>query len=159
MEKTHSERACELFAGGKNCAQAVFTAFCDVTGMDGELALRLSSSFGGGMGRMREVCGACSAMFMVAGILYGEGTDKDDKKKAEHYRRIQYLAQQFKDRFGTINCGELLKNLSVTKDPVPEKRTEQYYKARPCIRFVEAAAEILDEYMQRDAASGSRWQG
>ena len=147
MGKSHAETACELFAGGKNCAQAVLAAFGDATGLDGELALRLSSSFGGGMGRMREVCGTCSAMFMVAGILYGSGTESDDKQKAEHYRRIQYLAQQFKDRFGTINCGELLKELSVTKDPVPDKRTEQYYKARPCIRFVEAAAEILDKYI------------
>ena len=141
----HAEKACGLFANGCNCSQAVFTAFADVTGMDEELAKRLSSSFGGGMGRMREVCGAVSAMFMVAGILYGAGTDKDDKLKAEHYKRIQMLAEKFKERHDTINCGELLKNLSVTKDPTPEKRTEQYYKVRPCVRFVRSAAEILDE--------------
>ena len=82
MKYDHSEKAVRLFAEGLNCAQAIFTAFADVTGMDEELAKRLSSSFGGGMGRMREVCGTCSGMFMVAGILYGQGTETDDKLKA-----------------------------------------------------------------------------
>ena len=123
----HAEKACQLFAEGRNCSQAVFTAFCDVTGLNEELALRLSSSFGGGMGRMREVCGTCSAMFMVVGILYGYTSKDDIDEKAEHYRRIQYLAQEFKKRHETINCLELLKNLKVDKNPVPEKRTEQYY--------------------------------
>lgn len=143
----HAEKACQLFAEGRNCSQAVFTAFCDVTGLDEELALRLSSSFGGGMGRMREVCGTCSAMFMVAGILYGYTSKDDINEKAEHYRRIQYLAQEFKNQHGTINCLELLKHLSVDKNPVPEQRTEQYYKVRPCIKFVRTAAEILDRYI------------
>lgn len=143
----HAEKACQLFAEGRNCSQAVFTAFCDVTGLDEELALLLSSSFGGGMGRMREVCGTCSAMFMVAGILYGYTSKGDINEKAEHYRRIQYLAQEFKNQNGTINCLELLKHLSVDKNPVPEQRTEQYYKVRPCIKFVRTAAEILDRYI------------
>ncbi len=143
----HAEKACQLFKEGRNCSQAVFTAFCDVTGMDEEFALRLSSSFGGGMGRMREVCGACSAMFMITGILYGYTSKNDINEKAEHYRRIQYLAQEFRNQHGTINCLELLKNLSVDKNPVPEQRTEQYYKVRPCIRFVRTAAEILDRYI------------
>lgn len=147
MNNSHADRACSLFVEGRNCSQAVFVAFCDVTELDEELALRLSSSFGGGMGRMREVCGACSAMFMVAGILYGYSSKDDINEKAEHYRRIQYLAEQFKERHGTINCDELLKELNVTSSPVPEQRTEQYYKVRPCINFVRAAAEILDEYI------------
>lgn len=146
----HAEKACQLFAEGRNCSQAVFTAFCDVTGLNEELALRLSSSFGGGMGRMREVCGTCSAMFMVVGILYGYTSKDDIDEKAEHYRRIQYLAQEFKKRHETINCLELLKNLKVDKNPVPEKRTEQYYKVRPCIKFVRTAAEILDKYIEEN---------
>lgn len=147
MKYDHAEKACQLFAEGRNCAQAVFAAFSDVTGLDEELALRLSSSFGGGMGRMREVCGTCSAMFMVAGILYGYTSKNDINEKAEHYRRIQHLAEEFKKRHETINCLELLKGLNVTKDPMPEQRTEQYYKVRPCIKFVRSAAEILDEYI------------
>lgn len=150
MSIEHSEKACQLFAEGRNCAQAVFAAFSDVTGIDEETALRLSSSFGGGMGRMREVCGACSAMFMIAGLLYGYSSADDDKEKAEHYRRIQQLAAEFKAVHSTIICKELLKNLSVTNDPEPEKRTEQYYKARPCIRFVRTAAEIIDRYISEN---------
>lgn len=144
----HAEKACQLFAEGRNCSQAVFTAFCDVTGLDEELALRLSSSFGGGMGRLREVCGTCSAMFMVAGIIYGYTSKNDIDEKAEHYRRVQYLAQEFKNQHETINCLELLKHLNVNKNPVPEERTEQYYKVRPCIKFVRTAAEILDKYIE-----------
>lgn len=143
----HTETACRLFAEGRNCSQAVFAAFSDVTGLDGELALRLSSSFGGGMGRMREVCGACSAMFMVAGILYGFGSESGDTEKTEHYRRIQYLADEFRKEHGTIICRDLLNGLSVSSTPTPDKRTEQYYKTRPCIRFVRTAAEILDRYI------------
>lgn len=150
MEYKYSEKACSLFAEGCNCSQAVFAAFNDITGIDSETALKLSSSFGGGMGRMREVCGACSAMFMVAGLLYGYSSCSDDKEKAEHYKRIQSLAAEFKEKHGTIICRELLKNLSVNNSPIPEKRTEKYYKVRPCIRFVETAAEILERYIDEN---------
>lgn len=149
-EENHAEAACKLFSEGYNCAQAVFAAFCDITAMDKETALKLSSSFGGGMGRMREVCGACSGMFMAAGILYGYTGNEDDKTKAEHYKRIQYLAAEFKKEHDTIICRELLKNLSVTSSPTPDKRTEEYYKVRPCMRFVNTAAEILDRYIQEN---------
>ncbi|MCM1529641.1 MAG: C-GCAxxG-C-C family protein [Alistipes sp.] len=145
----HAEEACRLFAEGRNCAQAVFAAFSDVTGMDYEAALRLSSSFGGGMGRLRQTCGTCSAMFMVAGMLYGYSSRNDIEEKTEHYRRIQQLAGEFKEIHGTICCMELLKNLKVNTDPVPEQRTEQYYKVRPCIKFVRTAAEILDKYIRQ----------
>ncbi len=147
MEINHSDKAAKLFVQGYNCSQAVFAAFCDVTGMDTETALTLASSFGAGMGRMREVCGACSAMFMTAGILYGYSSPSDDKAKAEHYKRIQYLAERFKEEHGTIICRELLKTLKVNSSPIPEPRTEQYYKVRPCIRFVRTAARVFDEYI------------
>lgn len=143
----HTEKAFKLFAEGRNCAQAVFLAFTDVTGLDEQTALMLSSSFGGGMGRLREVCGTCSAMFMVAGMLYGYTSNNDDKEKAEHYKRIQYLAGQFKEKHDTIICRELLKSLSVDSSPIPEKRTPEYYKVRPCVKFVRTAAEILDRYI------------
>ncbi len=146
----HSDKACQLFTEGRNCAQAVFTAFSDVTGFDENTALMLASSFGAGMGRMREVCGACSAMFMVAGLLYGYSSPDNDTEKTEHYRRIQLLANQFRDVHDTIICRELLKNLSVSSSPVPDKRTEHYYKVRPCIQFVRTAAEILDRYISEN---------
>ncbi|MBR6967757.1 MAG: C_GCAxxG_C_C family protein [Ruminococcus sp.] len=152
MKYDHTEEACRLFAGGLNCAQSVFVAFADVTGMDRETAVKLSSSFGGGMGRMREVCGTCSAMFMIAGLLYGPGESFTHEEKAEHYKRIQELAAQFREKHETINCLELLKGLKVTSTPEPERRTEQYYKVRPCIKFVRTAAEILDRYLEEHPA-------
>lgn len=152
MTFDHADRACELFAQGRNCAQAVFAAFSDVTRLDEELSLRLSSSFGGGMGRMREVCGTCSAMFMIAGILYGYSSVGDDTEKGEHYRRIQELAGAFREIHGTIVCRELLKGLNVTSTPEPEKRTQEYYKVRPCIKFVRTAAEIMDRYIMEESS-------
>lgn len=154
MKYNHAEKAEALFAGGLNCAQAVLAAFSDVTGMPEELSVRLASSFGGGMGRMREVCGTCSAMFMAAGILYGPGDVCADTEKAAHYRRIQALAAEFKAEHETIICRELLKGLAVTDKPEPEKRTEQYYRVRPCIRFVRTAAEILDRYLAENPPPG-----
>ena len=150
MVSVHADKACQLFAEGLNCAQAVLVAFSDVTGLDKELSMRLSSSFGGGMGRMREVCGTCSAMFMVAGILYGLGEGFTYEEKSEHYKRIQLLAERFREKHETIQCRELLKGLAGTSTPEPEKRTEQYYKVRPCVKFVRTAAEILDSYISEN---------
>lgn len=142
----HREKAVELFLHDSNCAQAVAVAFCDVTGMDPELAARISSSFGGGMGRMREVCGAVSGMLMVLGALYGyvDPGEKDRAKKA-HYAAVQELAGKFRERNGSILCREILKN--PPSDPSPTPRTAEFYKNRPCARMVACAAELLDEYI------------
>lgn len=141
----HAEYAVELFVSGYNCAQAVAVAFCDVTGMDRALTARLSSSFGGGMGRMREVCGAVSGMLMVAGILYGYDTNDDDAQKKAHYTLVQELAGQFREQAGSIICREILKN--PPSDPVPSPRTEAYYAQRPCVRMVYLAARIMEDYI------------
>ncbi len=140
----HRELAGNLFLEGYNCAQAVFAAFCDVTGYDKDTALRISSSFGGGMGRMREVCGALSGAFMVAGVLWGY-TSLDDGEKKDHYARIQEIANRFKEKHHTILCRELLKGISTDTSPLPSVRNEAYYRERPCLRFVEDAAAIIDE--------------
>ncbi len=147
-EHLHAQRAEELFLSGYNCAQAVFGAFCDVTKMDFTDAMKLSSSFGGGMGRLREVCGAVSAMFMIAGILYGYGDTGEDGAKAEHYKRIQSLADEFKAQHGTIICRELIASLKKDSNPTPEARTAQYYKERPCAAFVRSAAEAMDRLIK-----------
>ena len=147
MSVDHAALAERNFIEGMNCAQSVFAAFSDVTGFDRETAMKLASSFGGGMGRLREVCGTCSAMFMVVGLLYGLGEGFTQEEKAEHYRRVQYLAGKFREKHETIVCRELLKGLAVTSAPEPELRTEHYYKVRPCVRFVRTAAAILDEYL------------
>jgi C_GCAxxG_C_C family probable redox protein len=148
QEKPHSELAMAYFKEGYNCSQSVFLAFCDDYGMDFEMALKISSSFGGGMGRLREVCGAVSGMFMVAGMVYGYTDPKDHKSKTEHYERIQYLAKEFEKRNSSIICRELL-GLSNGKDkPEPELRTAEYYKKRPCVELVGMAADIMERYIK-----------
>lgn len=147
MEK-NSETAVRLFKEGYNCSQAVIGAFCEELGMDFNTAIRLSSSFGGGMGRLREVCGAVSSMFMVVGLKYGYDDPKDRDAKQKHYELIQELAQRFKDKNGSIICRELL-GLDIKHDiPVPEERTDNYYKKRPCVELVRCAAEIADEVIK-----------
>lgn len=141
------EYAVQLFKEGYNCSQAVIGAYCDELGMDLEAALRLASSFGGGMGRLREVCGAVSSMFMIAGLKYGYVDPRDEALKQKHYRLIQKLSQKFKQENGSIVCRELL-GLDIHHDiPTPEARTKGYYKKRPCVECVKSAAEIIDELL------------
>ena len=137
--------AADLFTSGCNCAQAVFVAYCDKTGIDKETALKLSSSFGGGMGKLREVCGACTGAFAVAGALWGYSDVDDQKAKTEHYKLIQRIADEFKERNETIICRELLKGLKNTEGKAPAKRDEEYYKTRPCCKFVMDACDIIDK--------------
>ena len=141
----HVTLAAELFLEGYNCAQAVAVAFSDVTGMDKQMAAKLAAPFGGGMGRMREVCGAVSGMFMVLGALYGyDNSDADPKKKAL-YQQVQALAEQFKAENGSIICREILKN--PPSDPNPSPRTAEYYAKRPCARMVMTAAKLMDDFI------------
>lgn len=143
----YAQKAMELFKEGYNCSQSVFLAFEDKYDMDHTTALRLSSSFGGGMGRLREVCGAVSGMFMVAGILYGYDSPKDFKGKKIHYERIQELAHEYELRNGSIVCRELL-GLGKGKDePTPEIRSAEYYKKRPCVQLIGMAAAIMEQYI------------
>ena len=141
----HDIKAAELFLKGYNCAQAITVAFSDVTGLSEAYSARLISSFGGGMGRLREVCGAVSGMLLVAGLLYGYETPGDDRVKKEHYARVQYLAGQFREQVGSIVCREILKN--PPSDPNPTPRTAEFYAKRPCTRLVMLAARILDRYI------------
>ena len=141
----HALQAAQLFLEGYNCAQAITVAFSDVTGLDKDFSARMASSFGGGMGRMREVCGAVSGMLMVAGILYGYDENSHESAKKEHYALVQSLAGQFKEEVGSIICREILKN--PPSDPNPTPRTEEFYRQRPCTRMVMVAARILDTYI------------
>lgn len=141
----HGTYAAELFVQGYNCAQAVLIAFGDMTGLDEKTSARFISAFGGGMGRLREVCGAVSGMLAVVGILYGYEDSDDNASKKELYQLVQELAGQFRDRCGSIVCRDILKN--PPSDPVPSPRTEAYYATRPCVRMVYTAAEILDRYI------------
>ena len=153
----HADRARELFSQGCNCAQAVVCAFGEETGLTQEQAMRLASSFGGGMGGMRETCGAVTGMFMVLGLAHGYDAPGDDAAKKAHYARVRALGEAFREKEGTILCRELLASLpgKLQADPLP--RTEEYYRVRPCVRFVEEAARLLEDELgggaQRDGES------
>ena len=140
------ERAANLFTQGYNCSLSVAFAFSDLTGLDVESSAKLASSFGAGMGCLREVCGAVSGMFLVLGILYGYSDPEDVQGKREHYAAVQQLAEKFRAEAGSIICREILKNQAA--NPTPSLRTEEYYAKRPCARMVMLAASILDSYIR-----------
>ncbi|MGN0533132.1 MAG: C-GCAxxG-C-C family protein [Eubacterium sp.] len=141
---TKGELAKEQFKNGCNCSQAVAVAFCEETGLDRELVKQLTTGFGGGMGRMREVCGAVSGMTFVISALY-----KEDKGSV--YARVQEVAKSFKEANGSIICRELLGlDIKGADSPVPQPRTESYYKKRPCAEIVSIAADILDKYIKEN---------
>ena len=145
---TRGERAKQYFLSGYNCAQSVLLTFSDLTGLDAPSAMKIASSFGGGMGRLREVCGAVSGMFMALGLLYGDEEVPAHEDKAAHYQRVQELAAQFKEKNGTIICRELLSDIQTTSGSEPEQRTDQYYTKRPCSELCACAAEILSQYIE-----------
>lgn len=155
------KKAIDNFKSGLNCAQAVLCAFVDTPSaplrdITHESAMHLASSFGGGMGRLREVCGAVSGMFMVAGFLFGYDESSAPEAKANHYELIQNLASSFAAKNGAIVCRELLglppKNHGIAPDsPVPEARSDAYYKKRPCSELVGDAAEIIADAINERA--------
>ena len=142
----HSYEAVELFVKGYSCSQAVAMAFCDVTGLDEKTTARMASSFGGGMGRMREVCGAVSGMLLVAGLLYGYDDAADTAGKRALYAQVQAMAGTFREEMGSIICRDLLKN--PPSDPNPTPRTPEFYQKRPCARMVETAARIMEDFIK-----------
>ena len=141
------EKAKELFKQGYNCSQSVLGVFCEELGMDFGTAMKVSLSFGGGMGRMREVCGTVSGMFMAAGLAF---SDEKGSNKAEQYKIVQELAKRFKDMNRSIICRELLEGVENSTSPIPSERTENYYKKRPCIDLVGDAVGILEEYLKEN---------
>lgn len=171
MPMTRKEKALAYFKRGYNCSQAVFMAFAEDYGFEEEMALRISASFGAGMGRMREVCGTVSGMSLVAGMETG-CVDGSLEGKKKNYEMVQKLAGIFRERNGTIICRELLglgqnkstgnrDNYGLTNetdarehlvftDATPEERTEQYYKKRPCLTLIGEAVEILEQEFYQD---------
>lgn len=140
------ERAKELFHQGFNCSQAVFAACADIYGIEDEaLALRLAASFGGGIGRMRQTCGAACGMFMLAGLENGSAIEGDTEGKKQNYALVQDLAAKFKQENGSIICAELLGIAPKPQEPTPEARTEAYYQKRPCADMVASAVKIFLE--------------
>ena len=144
------ERAKELFHQGFNCSQSVFAACADLYGIeDEELALRLSASFGGGIGRMRQTCGAACGMFLLAGLENGSATAHDAEGKQQNYALVQNLAAKFKDENGSLICAEVLGIAPKPQDPTPEARTEAYYQKRPCADMVASAVRIFLEHLEQ----------
>lgn len=145
---TKREIAENYFKEGYNCAQSVALTFAGEIGMDEKTILKAVSPFGGGMGRLREVCGAVSGMLFVLGCVEGyvDPTDNDAKKQV--YANTQRLVLQFKEKNGSYICRELLALKENLSEPTPEKRTAQYYAKRPCGMLVGDAAEILEKYFE-----------
>ena len=149
--KQRTELAVSYFEQGYNCSQAVFMAYSDIYGIDSETAAKLSTSFGGGMGRLREVCGAVSGMFFVLGLHYPFTQPTDKVAKDANYKAVQRTAAEFKSVMGSYICADLLKTKREPQQPESAERTEAYYNLRPCTRCVAVAAEILgNEILLKD---------
>ena len=145
--KDHAQAAGQLFLQGYNCAQAVFCAFTDVTGYDLDTSARMASSFGGGLGRLRETCGVVSAAALVLGITEGYDDPADYEAKKRHYALVREFAERFRAENASINCRELLTRAGLKPESggEPEQRSEEFYRRRPCPHLVYDAARILDE--------------
>ena len=145
MSSTKAEYARQLFLKGANCAQAVAGAFADEVKMDEVQLFKLASGFGGGVGRMREVCGAVSGMVLIMNMLYGNDDITDKNAKDAHYARVQKLCNAFRQETGSIVCRELLGLApGQTDQPRSEERTGEYYRKRPCADLVALAAELTE---------------
>lgn len=146
---TYGEKARAYFLEGYNCAQSVLLAFHRELDLTPEQAARMASSFGGGMGRLREVCGAVSGMLLALGLFDGYCNPKDTTAKKDQYALVQELAGKFRGQNGSIVCRELLGLDHVSDAPVPAARTAEYYQKRPCADLVADAADILGDWLER----------
>lgn len=148
---TNEERiqlAVDQFMAGFNCAQSVVSAFADQYGFTREQALRMSASFGAGIGRMRLTCGAVCGMLQLAGLEHCALEGNDRKAKSENYALVQRLADEFRRRNGSITCRELLGLRKEQRSAEASERTPEYYATRPCARMIESAARIWVEHLE-----------
>ena len=143
------EKARSLFRQGYNCSQSVFLAYSDLLGVEPTLAATLSGPLGGGMGRLREVCGAVSGMSLIAGFLAPCPDPTVRESKAATYALVQSFAERFRAENGSIVCRELLGLTCRKEEPVPAERTADYYRKRPCVELVACAARIVGEHLLR----------
>ena len=149
---TRKEIAMQSFLDGYNCSQCMMLAFEDVikkyADIDIDMAMKIASPFGGGMGRLREVCGSVTGMFMIMGYIKGYNETNDYEGKKELYGHVQELAKRYEAANGSIICRELLGLDVKRQEATPEKRTDEYYKKRPCAEKIGSAAEILEDYLK-----------
>ena len=145
---TRREKAISLFKDGYNCAQAIVLTFADLISLDEDTLSKVACSFGGGMGRLREVCGAVSGAFIVLSLLYGYSTPETGEVKAEHYKKVQEVARRFEEKNGSIVCRELLGLEAGHSDPTPTPRSTDFYEKRPCPELIGDVAEILEKFIE-----------
>lgn len=142
-----AKQALRNFADGCNCAQSVLLAYHDVLGLTREQAAMVSVGFGGGIGRLRDNCGAFSAAVMLVGPMEGHGA-ADKEHRPQTYARVQELHRRFVAANGSISCAELLGRAKVPEAPTPDARTAAYYRARPCAKIIRRACAIIDEMLE-----------
>ena len=146
------ERAQAYFKAGYNCAQAVVMAFDDVMQISPDELARLAAPFGGGMGRMREVCGTVSGMTFLAGAIKPSSNPSNLEERKENYALVQLFADKFREENGDIVCRRLLGLEPVVEraeTAMPSERTSEYYRKRPCSEYVGCAARIVAEYLAK----------
>lgn len=142
-----ADNAYELFMEGYTCSQSLFASFADIFGFDRDTALRTAAGLGGGVGRMREVCGVITSASLILGLKYGATDGCDKESKALTYEKVREFSEKFKEKEGTIICRELLGLDKPEESHIPEERTAEYYENRPCPRLTREAAEILEEML------------
>ena len=140
-----TNNAGELFKEGYNCAQSVVCAHCEKLGIDKEQGAKMAACFGGGMGRLREVCGCVSGMFLLLSLKEGYTDPKDNEGKKALYEKVQNLAKKFEDQYGSLVCRELLGLKEKHSAFEPEQRTEKYYEKRPCGEMAQFAADLVEK--------------
>jgi C_GCAxxG_C_C family probable redox protein len=138
-----TEKAVAYFNQGYNCAQSVAAAYAEEFGLDLATVLKMTAGFGGGMGGQRETCGAVSAMVFIAGLRIGEYPPDDISAKKQLYALVKKVMHDFVEEHETTCCRQLLRNASCSSPPEPSERNAEYYRARPCARFVATAATIV----------------
>ena len=151
MMDSRVKQAVETFESGYTCAQAVFVTYADLFGMDRQTALKLSSPMGGGVGRMREICGAVSSMALLAGLKEGNTDPENEDGKERIYVLVRQMADRFKEQNHSIICRELLGLDEREESARPSQRTKEYYASRPCSRLVASAARLIEEILLAEA--------
>lgn len=146
-EADHGERAVEWFCKGYNCAQATASAFAAEAGLEPEAVHRMMAGFGGGIGGMRELCGAVTGMIWALGITRDGYDPHDNQAKTRMYLAVREAIHEFTEQFGTTNCRDLLLKAGCLPKPDPAVRNADYYAKRPCAHFVQAAADIASRRM------------
>lgn len=147
MTSERAKQALRNFASGCNCAQSVVLAYADVLGLTQRQAAEVSVGFGGGIGRLRDNCGAFSAGVMLCGVLEGpDGAKKEHRTQT--YARVQEYHRRFVAVSGSICCAELLGRAKAPEAPTPDERTAAYYRSRPCAKIIRRACAIIDEMLE-----------